>query len=189
MYHSLFTQWPAEGCLGCFQVQCNFCTCVLVVIPHPPQTLLFTSHFQPACVLVFYISAILLSGYAIQTSTPALAPTKITFGHDNNKIQGSLYSEDGLFIPKSLHRKMQGPKPRAGLRTPPEGQKQCGWAAPEGCPSVISWGNQLTWEFLADDLLHPCGLCKMMSDDLECFLLVSAGFSLTLLTRISSASN
>ena len=86
----------------------------------------FISHFQPASVLVFYISAILLSGYAIQTSTPALAPTKITFGHDNNKIQGSLYSEDGVFIPKSLHRKMQGPKPRAGLRTLPEGQKQRG---------------------------------------------------------------
>ena len=87
MYHALFTHQPTEGHLVCFQAQDNFHVCVLFLIPHPPQALLFTFYFQPASFFLFYIAAISLSGYAIQTSLPALAPTNIILGHDNNEIQ------------------------------------------------------------------------------------------------------
>lgn len=191
MYHALFTHQPTEGRLVCFQAQDNFHVCVLFLIPHPPQALLFTFYFQPASFFLFYIAAISLSGYAIQTSPPALAPTNIILGHDNNEIQEACVqnmesSSQNQFTGKCKGQSLDlgwGWFMKAWNSVDEQGLKD----APLLYPGEISsLRNSRLTNLLS---IYPCCLCKIMSDDLELFFLVSASFSLTLLTRLSPTSN
>lgn len=118
------------------------------------------------CLFSFHTSAILLSSYAISSKYYIPAPTKIILGHDNNKIQGSLYSEDGSFILKSLNREINARAKTLGWLREGDSWRSdewCGGPGPSRGPSVIPWeiGSLLTSHYnnillLQNNVWWPC---------------------------------
>lgn len=137
--------------------------CFLSYFPSSSHTaihLLFST-----CLFSFHTAAILLSSYAISSKYYIPAPTKIILGHDNNKIQGSLRSEDGSFIFKSLNRGMNARAKTLGwLRVIPEGPMS--GAEDQGLVVAPLWFPGEISSLLMSHYNILLIWCKIMSGDL-----------------------